>query len=61
MFLADDTPNFVVETGDPVHVDHARMLGGQHRRYEALWLPLSEDGANATMLLCRMIYQDRHW
>jgi hypothetical protein len=27
------------------------------RRYEALWLPFSDDGHNVTMLLCALIYE----
>jgi hypothetical protein len=71
--LLDDLPindyrNYViercrvlVETGAPVVVHHDRVLDGRPRRYEALWLPISEDGVNVTMLLCALIYEDRRW
>jgi hypothetical protein len=51
----------LVATGDPVLIHHDRVLDGRDRRYEALWLPLSCDGANVTMLLCAFIYRDRWW
>jgi hypothetical protein len=35
---------------------HDRTLNGKARRYEALWLPLSDDGQHVTMLLAAMIY-----
>jgi hypothetical protein len=34
----------LVETGEPALIHHDRVLDGQRRRYEALWLPLSEHG-----------------
>jgi hypothetical protein len=51
----------LVATGDPVLIHDDRVLDGRHRRYEALWLPLSRDGAEVTMLLCAFIYRDRWW
>jgi hypothetical protein len=51
----------LVETGEPTLVHHNRILDGQHRRYEALWLPLSADGAEVTMLLAALIYKDQRW
>jgi hypothetical protein len=37
-------------------VRHDRTLDGKSRRYEAIWLPLSNDGQHVTMLLASMIY-----
>ena len=52
---------WVAETGEPALIQHDRVLDGQRRRYEALWLPLSEDGAEVTMLLGALVYKDRIW
>jgi hypothetical protein len=46
----------LVRDGEPLLVQHHRMLDGRSRQYEALWLPFSGDGRNVTMLLCGMIY-----
>jgi hypothetical protein len=46
----------LVRDGDPLLVWHDRTLDGKQRRYEALWLPLSNDGQHVTMLLAAMIY-----
>jgi hypothetical protein len=51
----------LVETGEPALVHHDRVLDGRNRRYEALWLPLSENGIDVTMLLGALIYKDRNW
>jgi hypothetical protein len=51
----------LVGTGDPAVFHLDRVLDNRVRRYEALWLPLSDDGANVTMLVCALIYQDRQW
>jgi hypothetical protein len=51
----------LVESGEPALVHHDRVIDGQRRRYEALWLPLSADGIEVTMLLGALIYQDRTW
>ena len=51
----------LVETGEPALIHHDRVLDGQRRRYEALWLPLSEDGTEVTMLLAALVYKDRNW
>jgi hypothetical protein len=68
--LIDDLPNpdyrsyvlercmRLVETAKPTLVHHDRVLDNRRRRYEALWLPFSDDGASVTMLLCALIYQD---
>src|SRR5215469_14537780 len=46
----------LVRDGEPLLVWHDRTLDGKTRRYEALWLPLSDDGQPVTMLLAAMIY-----
>lgn len=51
----------LVAAGEPILVHLDRILDGRHRRYEALWLPLSDDGLIVTMLLCALIYRDRWW
>jgi len=48
--------NSVAATGVPVLVHHDRVLDGRPRRYEALWLPFSEDGQTVSMLLCALLY-----
>jgi hypothetical protein len=51
----------LVESRDPMFVEHDRIIDGKQRRYQALWLPLSEDGETVSMLLCALVYQDRRW
>jgi hypothetical protein len=46
----------LVADGEPLLVHHNRILDNKLRRYEALWLPLSEDGTQVSMLLCALIY-----
>jgi len=46
----------LVADGEPQLVHHDRVLDGHKRRYEALWLPFSDDGVTVTMLLCALIY-----
>lgn len=46
----------LVASGAPLVVHHGRTLDGRTRRYEALWLPFSDDSVNVTMLLCALIY-----
>jgi hypothetical protein len=46
----------LVRDGEPMLVRHNRTLDGRARQYEALWLPLSDDGEAVTMLICAMIY-----
>ena len=46
----------LVRDGEPLLVWHDRTLDGKLRRYEALWLPLSDDGEKVTMLLAALIY-----
>jgi hypothetical protein len=49
----------LVESGEPAIVSHDRVLDGRRRNYEALWLPLAEDGSAVTMLLCALVYENR--
>jgi hypothetical protein len=35
------------------------VLDGRRRTYEALWLPLADDGSAVTMLLCALVYENR--
>jgi hypothetical protein len=46
----------LLASGEPMVVHHNRSFDGKMRRYEALWLPFSENGATVTMLLCALIY-----
>jgi len=46
----------LVRDGEPLIVRHNRALDGHSRRYEAIWLPFSDDGQNVSMLLCALIY-----
>jgi hypothetical protein len=46
----------LVRDGEPLLVRSERSLDGKSRRYEALWLPLSDGGQHVTMLLAAMIY-----
>jgi hypothetical protein len=47
----------LVETAEPLRTVQNRELDGRIHRYEALWLPLSDDDARVTMLMCALIYQ----
>jgi hypothetical protein len=49
----------LVELGEPAIVHHDLVLDGQLRNYEALWLPLADDGTTVTMLLCALIFENR--
>jgi hypothetical protein len=51
----------LVETGEPALVHHDRVIDGRRRRYEAVWLPLSENGSDVTMLLAALVYKERNW
>jgi hypothetical protein len=50
----------MVQEGEPAIVRHDRVLDGEVRKYEALWLPFSEDDKQVTMLLCALIYDRQH-
>ncbi|HYM30786.1 MAG TPA: PAS domain-containing protein [Candidatus Cybelea sp.] len=49
----------LVETRKPLVTVHDRILDGRAWRYEVLWLPFSENGRDADVLLCALIYQDK--
>jgi hypothetical protein len=42
--------------GEPLLLMNDLTLDGWSSRYEALWLPFSEDGVSVTLLVCAMIY-----
>jgi hypothetical protein len=46
----------LVETAEPTLVQYGRKLDGRYYRYEAIWLPLSEDGKEVTQLVCALVY-----
>jgi hypothetical protein len=48
--------NRLVASGEPLHVRHDRILDGQRRAYEALWLPFSDNDA-VSMLGCGLVYE----
>jgi hypothetical protein len=48
----------LIASGRPLAVRHDRVLGTLAPRYEALWLPFSDDGHQVTMLACAMVYND---
>jgi len=48
----------LVETKEPTLVHYARELDGRYYRYEALWLPLSEDGKRVSQLISALLYQN---
>jgi hypothetical protein len=50
----------LVASGAPLSVRQDRMLGGRPQRYEALWLPFSDDDETVNLLACALIYhQDK--
>jgi hypothetical protein len=46
----------LVENGEPLLILHDLVLDGWISRYEALWLPLSDDGVHVDLLICAIIY-----
>ena len=46
----------LVRDAEPLLVRHDRTLDGKSWKYEAVWLPLSDDGQHVTMLLAALIY-----
>jgi hypothetical protein len=46
----------LVASGEPLALVYDLVLDGWISRYEALWLPLSDDGINVTLLICAMMY-----
>jgi hypothetical protein len=51
-----DRCKHLVADGEPLLVRHNRILDNKLRRYEALWLPFSDDEMLVSMLLCALIY-----
>ena len=47
----------IVQSGRPLVVRHSRIIGSELQRYEALWLPLSDNDADTTILMCALVYQ----
>ena len=45
-----------VAAARPQRFEQDRELDGRSHRYEALWLPLSDDQTSVTMLMCGLIY-----
>jgi len=48
----------LVRSAEPTLVEYAQTFDDRLYRYEAIWLPLSEDGQIVTQLLCALIYED---
>lgn len=48
----------LVETGKPQFVRSERLLDGRLLRYEAVWVPLSDDGETINMLMRALCYRD---
>jgi hypothetical protein len=46
----------LVAAARPLRVEQNRELDGRLHRYEALWLPLSDDQVTVTMLMCGLVY-----
>lgn len=46
----------LAEAGEPLLLSNDLWLDGRTSHYEALWLPLSDDGVRVTMLVCGLIY-----
>jgi hypothetical protein len=50
--------HYLVESRQPQLVRSRRMLDGRMIRYDALWVPLSDDGDTINMLLRALVYRD---
>ena len=48
----------LVETGQPQFVRSERLLDGRLLRYEAVWVPLADDGETINMLMRALSYRD---
>ena len=48
----------LVAAPQPMWVEHDRELDGRIFRYQALWLPLSDDDSTVSMLMCALFYDD---
>lgn len=55
---ARQTFSTVVATGEPLHSNRDQLFGDRLRRYEAIVLPLSNNGATVDMLLVGLIHHD---
>lgn len=52
----------VTTTGEPLHTLNERVMDDRTHRYEALVVPLSNDGEHIDMLMCGLLYDDdRQW
>lgn len=47
----------LVRTGKPIAIRYERIWDWRKCRYEALWLPFSDDDTNVAMLLCAIDYR----
>src|SRR3954469_17894074 len=47
----------LVEHAQPVRAEQDRTIDGRIHRYEALWLPLSDDGSTVSMLMLGLVYR----
>ena len=47
----------LVKSAEPSVVHYAREFDRRFDRYEAVWLPFSEDGQTVSQLLCGLIYK----
>ena len=47
----------LVAAARPLRLEQDRELDGRIHRYEALWLPLSDDQVRVTMLMCGLVYR----
>jgi hypothetical protein len=50
--------HYLVESRQPQLVRSRRMLDGRMIRYDALWVPLSDDGDTINLLLRALVYRD---
>jgi hypothetical protein len=50
--------NYLLESRQPQIVRSRRMLDGRMIRYDALWVPLSDDGDTINILLRALVYRD---
>ncbi len=50
--------HYLVESRQPQLVRSRRLLDGRMIRYDALWVPLSDDGDTINMLLRALVYRD---
>ncbi|HXQ50619.1 MAG TPA: PAS domain-containing protein [Stellaceae bacterium] len=48
----------LVASGEPLALIHDLVLDGWISRYEALWLPLSDDGVHVDLLVCGIIFAE---